>query len=213
MGPDIEMDQLSLQLNGVTILPPITARLKAGQLHVITGPNGAGKSSLMKALLGLLPHSGDIRRHWPGKPGKVAYVPQQTAFEPSLPVTVQEFLLSSLNRRAFFGRRRKQDLQRVAELLQQVGMEGKEHLRLGQLSGGERQRLLFAQALEQQALFWCLDEPMTGLDQQAQEIITAAIQQLRQQGATLLVIQHDPAWTEQHADCIWKVEDGLRRSA
>lgn len=211
MGPDIEMDQLSLQLNGVTLLPAITARLMGGQLHVITGPNGAGKSSLMKALLGLLPHSGEIRRHWRGKPGKVAYVPQQTAFEPSLPVTVQEFMLSSLNRRAFFGRRRTEDLQQVQQLLQQVGMETKGHLRLGQLSGGERQRLLFAQALERRALLWCLDEPMTGLDQQAQQIITSAIQQLRQQGATLLVIHHDPAWTEQHADCIWKVEDGLHR--
>ncbi|MBE0507183.1 MAG: metal ABC transporter ATP-binding protein [Marinospirillum sp.] len=210
MGPSIHLDGMSLSLNRVQLLPTINATFAAGQLHAITGPNGAGKSSLMKSVLGLLPHQGCIQRHWSGAIGNTAYVPQQTAFEPSLPVTVQEFMLGSLNRRPFFGRRNPADLQQIETLLQRVGMETKGHLRLGQLSGGERQRLLFAQALERNSLFWCLDEPMNGLDQQAQALISDEIEVLRSKGATLLVIHHDPDWVADHADQIWRVENGLQ---
>lgn len=210
MGPSIHLEGMSLSLNRVQLLPSITATFAAGQLHAITGPNGAGKSSLMKSILGLLPHQGSIQRHWTDVIGNTAYVPQQTAFEPSLPVTVQEFMLGSLNRRPFFGRHHPANLQRITALLRRVGMENKGHLRLGQLSGGERQRLLFAQALERNSLFWCLDEPMTGLDQQAQALITAEIQQLKKQRATLLVIHHDSDWVATHADQVWQVENGLQ---
>lgn len=215
MGPAIELKNVSLAINGVQILPEINAYFSPGKLHAITGANGSGKSSLLKAILGLAAHQGRIERHWQASnetknnPRQIAYVPQQTAFEPSLPITAQEFILASLTRRAFFGWRKAADLKQVQELLQRVGMQAKGHLRLGELSGGERQRLLFAQALERNTLFWCLDEPMTGLDLQAQALINQEITQLKQQGATLLVIHHDPAWVAEHADQVWCVDNGL----
>lgn len=210
MGPAIHLEQASLTLNGVCIFPPMSGVFSAGQLHAITGGNGAGKSSLMKAMLGLVPHRGRIQRHWPQQAGHVAYVPQQTVFEAALPITVEEWLLSLISRRPFFLGRHKKHQQRLVELLAEVGLEEKRHLRLGQLSGGERQRLLFAQALERNSAFWCLDEPMTGLDEPAQQRITHRLRALRAQGATLLVIHHDTAWVEQEADTIWLIDRGLK---
>ncbi|GLR63604.1 metal ABC transporter ATP-binding protein [Marinospirillum insulare] len=214
MGPAIELKDASLTLNGVELLPKINAYFNPGQLHAITGANGSGKSSLIKIILGLAAHQGQVERHWQGadqsaQAQQIAYVPQQTAFEASLPISVKEFLLASLTRRPFFAWQKKADLNQVHALLQRVGMQDKGHLRLGELSGGERQRLLFAQALERNALFWCLDEPMTGLDQQAQELINKEIMGLREQGATLLVIHHDPDWVAQYADQVWCVDNGL----
>lgn len=209
MGPSIELKQVSLTIDGIEILPELNAYFGPGKLHAITGVNGSGKSSLLKAILGLMSHQGTIERHWQGGVGQVAYVPQQTAFEPSLPVTVNEFLLTSLTQRPFFLRRRSDDVKQVNELLTRVGMQGKGELRLGELSGGERQRLLFAQALERDSLFWCLDEPMTGLDEQAQMLINQELKTLRSRGATLLVIHHDRSWVEEHADHIWQVSNGL----
>lgn len=210
-GPSVEIRDLSLQLNRVTLLHSLSADFKPGRMHAITGPNGAGKSSLIKCLLGLMPHSGEIRRHWPNRPGTIAYVPQQTAFEPSLPVTIEEFMLTSVTRWPMFFKRRAAERQSIHQLLQRVGLENKAHLRLGQLSGGERQRLLFAQALERNSHLWCIDEPMTGLDQQGQSLITAEMVKLRDQGATLFVVHHDMDWIKQHADELWIIENGLKQ--
>ncbi|WP_052063357.1 ATP-binding cassette domain-containing protein [Nitrincola sp. A-D6] len=113
-GPSVELINLSLQLNRVTLLESLSAHFQPGRMHAITGPNGAGKSSLIKCLLGLMPHSGQIRRHWPGRPGNIAYVPQQSAFEPSLPVTIEEFMLTSVSRWPMFFKRRVAEQQRIS---------------------------------------------------------------------------------------------------
>ncbi|MDR9466874.1 metal ABC transporter ATP-binding protein [Marinospirillum sp.] len=209
MGPTLELQQVALELNGVALLPEITATFAPGQLHVITGPNGAGKSSLLKVMLGLLPHRGRVLRNWAGKPTSIAYVPQQTAFEPSLPVTVAEFLQLGWTRWPFFLGRKNHLGPDMDAVLEEVGLAGKRHLRLGQLSGGERQRLLFARALQQNSNCWFLDEPMTGLDQPGQKLMTRKLQQLKAAGVTLLVVQHDPGWILENADQTWRVEEGL----
>ena len=210
MGPGITLNRLALSLNRIDILAPLSANMDGGRLHAIIGPNGAGKSSLMKCLLGLLPHQGDIVRNWPERPGPVAYVPQQAQFEPSLPITIEEFMLSTLSRRPLFGFSRRRCRARIVQLLTRVGLEDKLQLRLGQLSGGERQRLLFAQALERESSLWFLDEPMTGLDHDAESLINGEIARLKSAGTTLLVIHHDMNWVRRFADEVWLIDGGLK---
>lgn len=209
MGPSILLQGLALLLNRVSILQPIDGTFAAGKLHAIVGPNGAGKSSLLKCVLGLQPHSGDVFREWAEAPGPVAYVPQQSQFEPSLPITINEFLLATFSRRPLWLLMKSAAKVRIDQLLAQVGLTGKGHLRLGQLSGGERQRLLLAQGLDQGSQLWCLDEPMTGLDQEGQEMVNRLLLQLRGQGATLLVVHHDMAWVRRYADRVWVIDGGL----
>lgn len=210
MGPGITLNRLALSLNRIDILAPLSAHMAGGRLHAIIGPNGAGKSSLMKCLLGLQPHQGDIERCWPDRPGPVAYVPQQAQFEPSLPITIEEFMLSTLSRRPLFGFGRQRCRAQILRLLARVGLEDKLQLRLGQLSGGERQRLLFAQALERESSLWFLDEPMTGLDQDAEALINGEIARLKEAGTTLLVIHHDMNWVRRFADEVWLIDGGLQ---
>lgn len=209
MGPSIILQGLALSLNRVSILKPIDGTFEAGKLHAIVGPNGAGKSSLLKSVLGLRPHSGEVFREWPGAPGPVAYVPQQSQFEPSLPITINEFLLATFSRRPLWLPMSTAAKSRIDRLLAHVGLSGKGHLRLGQLSGGERQRLLLAQGLDQQSQLWCLDEPMTGLDQEGQEMVNRLLLQLREQGVTMLVVHHDMAWVRRYADRVWLIDGGL----
>lgn len=91
MGPEISVNNLSLSLNGRTILAPVNAQLAAGQLHLLVGPNGAGKTSLLRSLLGLTAYRGEIIRHWPGKAQRPVYIPQQPRFDQVLPVTCADF--------------------------------------------------------------------------------------------------------------------------
>ncbi len=210
-GPSIQLTDVSLQLAGNTILAPLSATLEAGKLHLLVGPNGAGKTSLLKTMLGLMPHRGDVLREWSeSKATKPAYIPQQPKFDAVLPVTIMDFMLATMSQRPLFFRQQKQVKQRALALLEKVGLEQKTALQLGQLSGGERQRLMFAQALHRETDLWFLDEPMTGLDGEGQRIITRLILDLRDQGATLVMVHHDMAFVREYADNVLLVDQGLK---
>jgi len=211
MGPDIHLNGLGLKVGRNEILRPLNARLEPGKIHLLMGPNGAGKSSLLKCILGLQPHQGEIQLHWPSQDARVqpAYIPQQAVFDAALPISVADFMRGTISRWPLFGWRRQSIEQQLQSLLRQVGMETKSHLRLDQLSGGERQRLLFARALHQPPGFWCLDEPMTGLDSHAQAIITRLILEQRDRGATIIMVHHGLDFARQHADQILLINGGL----
>ncbi len=230
-GPSIELDQLSLSFGEHQLFQPVSMTLVAGKLHMLTGANGAGKSSLLKCMAGLMPHQGDIFWHWPAgldsgsdrgldsrlesdlreaqqESQKVAYIPQLEAFDATLPITVEDYLLVSIQPKVFFRRPADKEQQRLALLLSTVGLDQKRQRKIGQLSGGERQRLLFARALAQGASLWFLDEPMNGLDQKAQQQILQLILRLKADGCTLVMVHHDPAFVEAYADHEVRVVDG-----
>ena len=216
MGPGIELKQLSLTLGENRLLQPMDLYLEAGKLHLLTGANGAGKSSLLKCMAGLMPHSGEVLRHWPAQKTNrskqtVAYIPQLEAFDATLPITIRDYLNASIHARVFFRRIDHQQQARIDQILAQVGLSDKQDRKLGQLSGGERQRLLFARALAQEAKLWFLDEPMTGLDQEAQAQIQALILRLKAQGCTLIMVHHGDAFVQQYADQVIEVSEGLKR--
>ena len=221
-GPSIELDQLSLSFGEHQLFQPVSMTLAAGKLHMLTGANGAGKSSLLKCMAGLMPHQGDIFWHWPAgldsrlesdlreaqrESQKVAYIPQLEAFDATLPITVEDYLLASIQPKVFFRSPADKEQQRLALLLSTVGLDQKRPRKIGQLSGGERQRLLFARALAQGASLWFLDEPMNGLDQKAQQQILQLILRLKADGCTLVMVHHDPAFVEAYADHeVWVVD-------
>jgi zinc transport system ATP-binding protein len=74
-GPAIEFDRVSLTLGGTRILQDVTFKIRAGTIHCIVGANGGGKTSLVRSLLGQMPHSGRIAIHWAGS-RVIGYVPQ-----------------------------------------------------------------------------------------------------------------------------------------
>lgn len=210
MGPAISMNNLSLAIGGNQILAPLSAELEAGLLHLLIGPNGAGKTSLLKSMLGLTPYKGEVLRHWPEEQTLPVYIPQQPRFDQVLPVTIEDFLLAGISNKPVFLRSKRDELQKIESLLEQVGLQGKAQLQLGQLSGGERQRLMFAQALSRPASLWFLDEPMTGLDMDGQQLITDLILSLRQSGKTLVMVHHDMSFVAEHADNVLIIDGGLQ---
>jgi energy-coupling factor transporter ATP-binding protein EcfA2 len=77
-------------------------------VHAIVGPNGGGKSSLIKTLLGQMPHQGQLTLHWPGEHEVIGYVPQALEFDRGLPMTVDDFMAAMCQRRpAFLGLSRR----------------------------------------------------------------------------------------------------------
>ena len=168
-GPAIEFAGIDLSLGGSRILDGVRLRVEAGSVHALVGPNGGGKSSLVKTLLGQMPHRGELRLEWPGAPGCIGYVPQALEFDRGLPLTVDDFMAAMCQRRpAFLGLSRSRR-PAIDAALERVGMLAKRGRRMGALSGGQRQRVLLAQGLvpPPQLLDW------------------------RQAGVTVLWIEHD----------------------
>ncbi|MEH6775857.1 MAG: metal ABC transporter ATP-binding protein [Cereibacter changlensis] len=208
-GPGIALAGAGLSLGGTKVLADVSLAVRPGSIHAIVGPNGGGKSSLLRCLLGQMPHRGRIVLDWPGEAGRVAYVPQALQFDTGLPMTVRDFLATLSGERPAFLRPRPATLARIEAQLEHMGLAGKADRRMGALSGGERQRVLLAQALDPAPDLLILDEPMAALDEAGARMIEMVLQELRAQGVTVLWVEHDLAAVRRLADRVTALNRGV----
>ena len=170
-----------------------------GESLAVMGPSGCGKSTLLHLLGGLdRPSGGELwlgsrridrcseralarlRRH------DVGFVFQ--AFHLMEELTAQENVeLPAL----LAGRSPRQARRRAAELLEQVGLEGRAHHRPSALSGGQRQRVAIARALANEPRLVLADEPTGNLDSAATLEVLRLFESLHAGGLTLVVVTHD----------------------
>ncbi|MEH6567272.1 MAG: zinc ABC transporter ATP-binding protein ZnuC [Halopseudomonas sp.] len=176
----LALQQVSLRLNSTEVLEKVNLSVRRGEIVTLIGPNGAGKTSLVRIVLGLLKaSSGEMHR----KPRlRIGYMPQKLQIDPSLPLTVQRFLLLSP------GAKRAS----VAAALDDVGAAHLLTRPLQQVSGGELQRILLARALLRQPDLLVLDEPVQGVDVNGQIELYQLITRLRDRyGCGVLMVSHD----------------------
>ena len=176
----VTLENISVQFARRPVLSGISLKLMPGRILTLLGPNGAGKSTLVRVVLGLLaPTSGQIARD-PGL--RIGYVPQKLHIDPTLPVTVERFML--LTRGA-----KRAD---VLPALKRVQAGHLLNAPLQKLSGGATQRVLLARALLNQPQLLVLDEPTQGVDVNGQVALYDLIDQLRHElNCGVLMVSHD----------------------
>ncbi len=200
-GPSITFSNVSLALGNTPILDDVSFGIRAGTIHCIVGANGGGKTSLIRSLVGQMPHSGRISIEW--QQGRITgYVPQSLDFDKSLPITVLDFMAMTSQRRPVFLGVSRERRGMIEAVLGRMGLSGKLRSKLGSLSGGERQRVLFAQALIPEPALLVLDEPMTGLDLAGKEILEGAIKEFARAGGTVVWVNHDIVQVDEIADAM-----------
>jgi zinc transport system ATP-binding protein len=198
----VVFEDVSVTLDGVSILEKVSAVVPRGGCTAVVGPNGAGKTTLLMALLGEIPYQGRIRLspHRDGTPARIGYVPQRLMFDRGMPLSVIEFLSMGPQRLPlWFGiqRRWRTLALSLLEAVQAVHLAGR---RLGALSGGELQRVLLALALQQDPDLLVLDEPAAGVDQQGEHVFCEVLETLRHNhGFTQLMVTHDLGTVTHHA--------------
>jgi zinc transport system ATP-binding protein len=196
----LEVDRLTVRRHREALLDDVTLRVRRGTVHVLMGPNGAGKSTLIAAVLAQLAFDGRIAMNWVGT-GTIGYVPQTFAVDPTLPVTVVDFLALTRQRRPVCLGITRSARVAIAGLLARVGLSGLEQRPLAVLSGGELRRVLLAHAIDPEPELLILDEPTAGLDDTAvailDDILLAAKRSAR---TTVLMVSHDLEQVRRIAD-------------
>ena len=177
-------------------LEDVTFQVAKGEIVGIIGPNGSGKSTLLKAVLSLVkPWRGQISVM--GMPSAtqlrtVGYMPQMEHVDWDFPVTVGDVaLMGRYSQRGLLRRTNREDREASDAALDRVGMYSLRHRLIGELSGGQRRRVLLARALANDPLLLLLDEPVAGLDATAQHSFLDIIDELRNEGRTVVFSSHD----------------------
>ena len=208
----IEIDNLTVNLDGREVLKDINLSLDEGRFIGIVGPNGGGKTTLLRAILGLIkPSSGRILVF--GRPPEDAlktgsifgYLPQTLKIEPDFPIRVMDVVM--MGRYGRIGKLRwprEEDRKKALEYLSIMGMEKLRNVQFGQLSGGQQQRTSVARALAGEPRVLILDEPSTGIDVIGQGDFYHLLKGLQKRfSITILMASHDigtiPAYVDEIA--------------
>ena len=187
----LDIQHLTVRLERETLLDEVSLAVRRGSLHAVVGPNGAGKSTLLMAILGQIAFAGHIHAHWRSG-GRIGYVPQAFAADRTLPITVEDFLALTRQRRPICLGLTTSTRCRIAGLLERVGLTGFEERLLSVLSGGELRRVLLANALDPAPELLILDEPAGGLDQGASAGLEKVLVALKdREDVSVLMVSHD----------------------
>jgi ABC-2 type transport system ATP-binding protein len=189
----LKVDQASKTYGSFEAVQPLNIAIRRGEICGLLGANGAGKTTLMKMLCGLLPPtSGCISvtdAHLPPThpqvKRRIGYMSQKFALYPDL--TIHENL-------TFFGRAyrvpRRLRAERIAWVLDILGLAHQAHQRVGHLSGGNQQRVAFGAAILHQPEILFLDEPTAGMDLLVRRQFWQLLQQFARQGTAIVVTTH-----------------------
>ena len=189
----IQLDQLSKRYGALQALDGVSLNVPAGCLYGLLGPNGAGKTTCLRILCTLLaPDAGSVQiagidalADPRAAREQLGYVAQEVAIDKILSGRELLQLQASLYHLDSVTSRR-----RIAELTELLGMGEWLDRRCGTYSGGMRRRLDLASGLLHSPAVLVLDEPTVGLDIESRAALWQVLQQLRDDGTTILLSSH-----------------------
>ena len=193
-APLLEVSGVGKRFGGLQALSDVSLSVQAGEIVGLIGPNGAGKTTLFSTLVGLhRPESGSIRlqgRDLVGlKPHKIAAAGMVKTFQ-----NVALFLDSSVLDNVLTGGLMRHSIPASRELacrcLERVGIDGIAGKLARDLSFPERARVEVARALCTEPRVLLLDEAMAALNHAEMDAFMALLRQLREEGLTLIVVEH-----------------------
>ena len=190
----LKCEDLTLGYEDITLATGLNFEINAGEYWCITGENGTGKTTLMKTILGLRPPLGGRIIHGDGlKKNEIGYLPQRTDFQKDFPASVKEIVYSGFQGQTgflpFYSGKQKEE---ALANLRRMGVEELSDRSFGKLSGGQQQRGLLARAVCATTKILLLDEPVAGLDPNAEKEMYDLISSLnKEEKIAIVMVTHD----------------------
>lgn len=188
----IEVQGLVKSFGHTYVLRDVDLEVTQGQFLTIVGPNGAGKTTLLRILATLLrPTSGLVRIAGLDMASRSAEIRRRIGFVSHQSLTYSKLTVEE--NLVFYGRIYdvRAVKERVDTLLNLVGLEARRRDTTRTLSRGMQQRLSIARAMIHQPSLLLLDEPYTGLDQQAAEMLRHLLQAITTESCTVVMTTHN----------------------
>lgn len=195
----IEVENLTKRFKNNIALDNVSLRIRKGEVFGLLGPNGAGKTTLIRLLIGLIkPSSGTARINYNGKiydikndmmniRKKASLLPQEAEVYENL--TAKENILYYGQ---IFGTPNGEVKQRTEELIDMIGLRGRENDKTKEFSGGMKRKVLVARALVMDPELIFLDEPTTGIDILGARTVRNLIRKLSKElHKTIILTTHD----------------------
>ncbi|HEV7419279.1 MAG TPA: ABC transporter ATP-binding protein [Mycobacterium sp.] len=228
--PLLETKELTVKFGGLTALDAVTFNIKRGEILGLIGPNGAGKTTCFNAITGVYrPTSGTvtfdgaplgkIKRHQITRRGiartfqNIRLWGEMTALENVVVGTDARHKTSvpgALVRTPRHRREERDAIERAAALLQFVGIAERGEEKAKNLPYGDQRRLEIARALATEPKLLCLDEPAAGFNPSEKSALIELIQAIRDDGYTVLLIEHDMRLVMRVTDRIVVLEFGRK---
>jgi ABC-2 type transport system ATP-binding protein len=204
----LEIDRVSKRYGRVLAVDDVSFEVRSGEVFGFVGPNGAGKTTTMRVVLGVLAaDAGEVR--WAGSPitfdtrRRIGYMPEERGLYPTMGVAEQLVYLARLHGMTGVAARRS-----ARDWLERFGLADRGAEKLQKLSMGNQQRVQLAAALvfEPEALI--LDEPFSGLDPVAVDLMTAVLRERAEAGVSVVFSSHQLELVERLSDRVGIVRAG-----
>jgi branched-chain amino acid transport system ATP-binding protein len=209
--PTLSVENLTMKFGGLTALDDVSFEIRPGEILGLIGPNGAGKTTCFNAITGVYqPTSGRVlflgkplvklQRHAITKLGiartfqNIRLFKAMTALENVLvgaDTHSRSGFIHSLLRTPMQRREEEAAHEHANELLRFMGLENKRDELAANLSYGDQRRLEIARAMATKPKLLCLDEPAAGFNPAEKQKLMELIRRVRDQGYTVLLIEHD----------------------
>lgn len=199
----VELEHISKAYNNQQVLRDVSLTIDQKQVIAILGGNGTGKSTILRLIAGLeKPTSGKII--YPNKKIRIGYVPER--FPKDIRFTPSEYLcyigtITGISKACI----RKN----IPEFLRRFQLEKLDNHRINELSKGNIQKVGIIQAIMQRPELLILDEPISGLDAQAQQELLLVIKELKERGSTILLTYHESNIFEDIVETTYYIYNGL----
>ena len=211
--PQLRCSHLTKRFGKSTVVDDLSFELQAGECLGVIGPNGAGKTTTFRMCLGLsTADSGSISVFGMPMPeetlaikSRLGVVSQFDSLDPDFSCSENLMVYGR-----YFGMASADIRARIPSLLSFAALTHKADAKPGELSGGMKRRLSLARALINDPQLLLLDEPTTGLDPQARHLMWERLQQLLQQGKSILLTTHFMDEAERLCDRLLVLDHGRK---
>ena len=214
--PVIEIRNLQKSFGKVDVLKGIDMQVSTGEVVAIIGSSGSGKSTMLRCINLLeTPTGGEIL--WHGQNIQTE-IPSLYQYRASVGMVFQQFNLynnltvlqnCTLPQIKVLHRSKKEAEEVARSYLDRVGMLPYQNAKPAQISGGQKQRVAIARALAMNPEVLLFDEPTSALDPEMVGEVLAVMQQLAQEGMTMLVVTHEMAFARDVSSRVVYMNQGV----